>query len=183
MRAFGRTASRDWVPGKYICRPQIASAAVLYGLEPTQDLSCGTKSRTTNRANRMSIFVLLSSAVGSSPRRKGDPERSPFWPLALLRVARHRPGPALTGGTASSPACALAQAGHWAGLVEGPGLTTVGVGPNGDHYGGPLPGPFQPGGPTNAGEPCAATSPSAPMAVDAASTAWATLPTWVTSTL
>ena len=97
-------------------------------------------------------------------------------------MARHRPGPALTGGTASSPACALAQAGHWAGLVEGLVLMTVGVGPNGDHYGGPLPGRAQPGGPTSTDEPLG-TSPSALMALDAASTAWATLPTWVTSTL
>ena len=31
-------------------------------------------------------------------RQKGDPERSPSWPFALLCVARHRPGSALTGG-------------------------------------------------------------------------------------
>jgi hypothetical protein len=61
-------------------------------------------------------------------------------------------------------------------------LMTVGVGPSGDHFGWPLPGPFQPGGPTNIGEPFG-TWPSAPMPVDAASTASATLPTWVTSIL
>ncbi len=98
-------------------------------------------------------------------------------------MAHHRPGSALTGGTASPQACALAQAEHWAGLVEGPVLMTAAVGPSGDDFGWSPPGPFQPGGPTNIGELCAGISPSALMAVDAASTAWATLPTWVTSIL
>ena len=65
----------------------------------------------------------------------------PFGLLALLCVARHRPGPALTGGTASSQACALAQPGHWAGLVEGLVLMTAGVGPSGDHFWRSRPGP------------------------------------------
>ena len=99
-----------------------------------------------------------------------------MWPV-IVPVRSHG------GDRLSSRAGALAQAGHWAGLVEGLVPVTVGVGPDGDHYGGPLPGPFQPGGPTNAGELCAGTSPSALMALDAASTAWATLPTWVTSIL
>ncbi len=126
---------------------------------------------------------LYSSGDGASRRRKGDPERSPFCHLALLCMPRHRPGPALTGGgTASSQAHDLAQPGPWAGLVEGLVRMTAGMGRSGDHVLWSLPGPFQPGGPTNMGEPFDA-SPSALMALGAASTARATLPTWVTSTL
>ena len=42
------------------------------------------------------------------------------WPVIV-------PRPALVGGTASTQEYALAQPGHWAGLVEGPVLMTVGL--------------------------------------------------------
>ena len=104
--------------GRALARPQMGQGASDGVDNHTSQLPAGTYARERHQP----------------PRRKGDPEESPFWPLALLCVARHRPGSALTGGTASSQACALAQAGHWAGLVEGLVPMTVGVGPSGDHF-------------------------------------------------
>ena len=87
--------------------------------------------------------ALCKTKCRAQCRQKGRPQRSPL--LALLCVARHRPGSALTGGTASSQACALAEPGQWAGLVEGLVLMTVGVDPSGDHFLRSRPGPVSAG--------------------------------------
>jgi hypothetical protein len=113
---------------------------------------------TIRRSGKSSLKALT---VLSLTDETGNTQLGVACSSLTLLGARHHPGSARTGGTASSHACTVVLRGHWAGSSRRTGTDDVrsrtpAVSTRGDY----LQGPTQSGGPTSTDELCVFTSPS-----------------------